>query len=120
MIIVEKDNEVNVVNDFNEVLSIINNAKGKIVVIKVMDISEDIIRSKCRSGQVNDCLGEVMILYTNDPEHVKHSQGIEVLDVFNLGDEYAVVVKAPINVIFTLISDEKVKGVEKDKLVRAL
>ena len=120
MIIIEKNNEVNVVNDSNDVVDMINDAKGKIVIIKVMDISEDTIRNKCRSGQISDCLGEVMVLYTNDPEHIKHSSNVEVLDVFNLGDEYAVVVRAPINVIFTLISDDKVKGVERDRSVHAL
>ena len=120
MIIVERDNEINVINDPNDAIDIINNAKGKIIIIKVMDISEDTIRNKCRSRQINNCLGEVMILYTNDPEHIKHTSNVEILDIFNLGDEYAVVVKAPINIIFTLINDDKVKGIERDRLVHAL
>ncbi len=95
-------------------MDVINKAKGRVVIVKVMDVGEDIIKSKC-AGQIDDCLGEIVILRTSDPERIKHRKDVEVLDVFDLGGEYAVAVRASIDALIDIMGDEKVREAERDR-----
>jgi len=93
--------------------------EGKIVLAEVLDVSVEEVRAKCGEAELGDCLGGVLIVYTRDAEAVK-ALGIEVIDVFDLGGEYAVVVKATPEQAAKLYKTSAVVRVEKSKEVRAL
>jgi len=93
--------------------------KGRVVLAEVLDVSVEEVRAKCGEAEIGDCLGGVLIVYARDVEAVK-SLGVEVVDVFDLGGEYAVVVKATPEQAAKLYKTSAVARVEKSKEVKAL
>jgi len=91
----------------------------RIVLAEVLDVTVEEVRAKCGEAVLGDCLGGVLIVYTRDVGAVK-SLGVEVIDVFDLGGEYAVVVKATPEQAAKLYKTSAVVRVEKSKEVRAL
>jgi len=93
--------------------------EGRIVLAEVLDVSVEEVRAKCGEAEIGDCLSGVLIVYARDVEAVK-ALGIEVVDVFDLGGEYAVVVKATPELAAKLYKTSAVVRVEKSKEVQAL
>jgi len=85
----------------------------------VLDVTVEEVRVKCEEAELGDCLGGVLIVYARDAEAVK-ALGVEVVDVFDLGGEYAVVVKATPEQAAKLYKTSAVMRVETSREVQAL
>jgi len=93
--------------------------KGRVASAEVLDVTVEEVRAKCGEAEIGDCLSGVLIVYTRDAEAVK-ALGVEVVDIFDLGGEYAVVVKATPEQAAKLYKISAVVRVEKSKEVQAL
>lgn len=91
-------------------------SSDKITLVEVIDLSVGEVKAKCREEDVADCLSGLLIVYTKDPSLT----GVEVVDVFDLGGEYAVVVRATPESAARLYRNSAVVRVEKSREVRAL
>jgi len=97
----------------------VESIEGRVVSVEVLDVTVEEVRAKCGEVELGDCLGGVLIIYTRDVGAVK-SLGVEVVDVFDLGGEYAVVAKATPEQAAKLYKTSAVTRVEKSKEVQAL
>lgn len=93
---------------------------GKVLLVEVLDLSVEELKSKCSMEDPAECLGGVLIVYTKDVESVREA-GCRVLDVFEIGDGLnAVVTEAQPGCVAVWVKNTNVVKIERSRELETL